>query len=193
MSRRAILAVMLAGIGLLTAPALTGQRPWLIWNASASEPVGLYWVEAPDRVANGDLVAVAPPEALADYVGARGYLPRGVPLIKRVAALAGTEVCRAGAIVTVGGHVAGVARVQDSRDRPLPVWSGCRTLRAGEVFLMNGAPDSFDGRYVGPLPAATIVARLTPIWTDRSGDGRFSWRAHDAASSLTPPPEGHLP
>ena len=51
-------------------------------------------------------------------------------------------------------------------------------LRPGEVFLMNPTvPDSLDGRYFGPLPVASIVARAVPFWTDEGGDGRFVWRA----------------
>jgi type IV secretory pathway protease TraF len=39
-------------------------------------------------------------------------------------------------------------------------------LQAGEVFLlMEGVPDSFDGRYFGPVTTAAIVGRLVPLWT----------------------------
>jgi type IV secretory pathway protease TraF len=37
--------------------------------------------------------------------------------------------------------------------------------------------DSLDGRYFGPFPVTSIVARAVPIWTDEAGDGRFVWRA----------------
>ena len=50
--------------------------------------------------------------------------------------------------------------------------------KAGEIFLMNPTvPDSLDGRYFGPLPVTSIVARAVPLWTDETGDGRFVWRA----------------
>ena len=26
-------------------------------------------------------------------------------------------------------------------------------------------PDSYDGRYFGPLPAASIIGRAIPVWT----------------------------
>jgi type IV secretory pathway protease TraF len=36
----------------------------------------------------------------------------------------------------------------------------------GEVFLMNWlSADSLDGRYFGPLPAASIIGRAAPLWT----------------------------
>ena len=58
------------------------------------------------------------------------------------------------------------ARDRDRRGRSLPVWKGCRTLRAGEVFLLNAnVPDSFDGRYFGPVSATAITGRAEPLWT----------------------------
>ena len=63
--------------------------PKLIWNASASTPIGLYSVDRSPRLDVTDLVAVAAPEPLATFLAERGYLPRGVPLMKRVAGLPG--------------------------------------------------------------------------------------------------------
>jgi hypothetical protein len=45
------------------------------------------------------------------------------------------------------------------------------------------APDSLDGRYFGPLPASSIVARALPLWTDAEGDGRFRWHVGDLADA----------
>jgi hypothetical protein len=103
----------------------------------------------------------------------RGYLPRGVPLIKRVLALSGQTVCRAGPIITVDGIEMGAARKYDSRRRVLPAWDGCRIVGGGEVFLMNrDEPASLDGRYFGPIPLNAVVGRAVALWTfqeDRCG------------------------
>lgn len=167
MRRRYVLAAMLAGLGLIAAPAVIAPQPQLIWNASASVPVGLYRVRAAGDIAVGDLVAVAPPADLATLLAERGALPRGVSMLKHVAALAGSTVCRKGAAVLVDGRRVAMALPRDRRGRPLPEWSGCRTLAPGEVFLLNpDAPESLDGRYFGALPVSAIVARLTPVWTE---------------------------
>jgi type IV secretory pathway protease TraF len=90
----------------------------------------------------------------------------------------GQTVCRAGDTVTVDHAEVGTARDRDHLGRPLPRWSGCRVLGAREVFLMNPTvPDSLDGRYFGPLPVTSIVARAVPLWTDEAGDSRFVWHA----------------
>ena len=167
--RGAILAVMSLGVGA-TALAQTDDRvPWLVWNASASVPVGLYAVDTIVDVHARDLVVVKPPEPLARFLADGGYLPRGVPLLKHLAALAGQTVCRIGHSVTVDAIEMGEARERDRRGRALPVWEGCRVIATGDVFLMNPrSADSLDGRYFGPLPAASIVGRAIPLWVHQT-------------------------
>ena len=150
----------------------------LIWNASASVPIGLYDLERPSDVAVGDLVAVMPDKPLADFLVERGYIGRDVPLMKRVMGLAGQRVCRTGNAITVDTIPLGRALDRDRRGRPLPVWQGCRRLADGQIFLMN--PDvsvSLDSRYFGPIPARGVIGKATPLYTDEAGDGRFVWRA----------------
>jgi conjugative transfer signal peptidase TraF len=167
--RGAILAVMALGVGAIALPQLDNRPPWLIWNASASVPIGLYAVETIIDVQTGDLVVVRPPEPLARFLADGGYLPRGVPLLKHVAAVAGQTVCRIGRSVTVDAIEMGDARERDRRGRALPVWEGCRVIRRDEVFLMNSqSADSLDGRYFGPLPAASIVGRAIPLWVHQT-------------------------
>lgn len=176
-ARQVTMATMLAGSALIALPVYTGDAPHVIWNASASIPIGLYRVLETGTPQVGDLVVVTPPDDLAGFLDRRGYLPRGVPLIKRVLALPGTEICRIGTTVVAYDHAYGEAQRRDRAGRDLPQWQGCRVLGEGEVFLMNwDAADSLDGRYFGPLPATSITARVAPIWTDETGDGRFQWR-----------------
>ena len=144
---------------------LVDPIPRLVWNASASAPIGLYRIHADHDPPYGALVAVTPPPSLARWLSTRGYLSKGVPLLKHVAAKHGQRICRTGAILSVDQRPVATARVRDSRGRPLPVWRGCRTLRAGELLLLNPAhPDSLDGRYFGPLPASAVMGRATPLW-----------------------------
>lgn len=152
--------------------------PRLMWNASASAPIGLYSLDRATHLALTDLVALDAPEPLASFLAERGYLPHGVPLLKRVAGLPGQQVCRIGARITVDGVAMGDALDRDRLGRELPVWQGCRRIAEGEIFLMNwSVEDSFDGRYFGPIPTGSIIGRGTPVWTDEDGSGRFEWRA----------------
>ena len=152
--------------------------PRLIWNASASAPIGLYSIHQLQRLTDDDLVAVNPPERLSRFLARRDYLAAGVPLLKRIVARPGQTVCRTGSVITVDGAAMGLTLARDRMGRPLPVWQGCTRIAAGQVFLMNRrVPDSFDGRYFGPLSTAAIIGRAVPLWTDEDANGRFAWRA----------------
>lgn len=163
--RAAPVAAMLIGLGLFAVPAVVGWQPRIIWNASASVPLGLYATAPADSITQGDLVLVRPPEALAAFLAERGYVAHGVPLLKHVAALPPQTVCAIGDTIMVDGLSVARRRSVDRLGRPLPEWQGCHVLEVGHVFLLNKAePDSLDGRYFGPLPRTSIVARLRPIW-----------------------------
>lgn len=167
MTRRAVaLSVMTAGVAFMTFTITANPTPRLLWNASASVPVGLYGVEPVGKLAVADLVVAIAPGPLATLFAKRGYLPLGVPLIKRILALPGQLVCRTGWFITVDHKAVGAALAHDPRGRALPVWQGCRLIAHGEVFLMNvDQAASLDGRYFGPTPFSAIVGRAVPLWT----------------------------
>jgi conjugative transfer signal peptidase TraF len=163
--RPTTLITMVAAIALM-AFASSKRAPLLVWNASESVPIGLYHVQPTRMLFITTLVVAFPPEPLAAYLAQRGYLPRGVPLLKRILALPGQSVCRSELVVSVDGFDVGRALERDRRDRALPIWQGCRLIAHGEVFLMNwDEPSSFDGRYFGPIPSSAIVGRAEPMLT----------------------------
>ena len=175
--RRTLTVTALAAIGIAAASAVETPTK-LIWNATASAPVGFYTVEPADRIDVPELVAVMPPEPLAAFMVERGYIGRGVPLLKRVLGLPGQRVCRTGRTITVDGIEMGEALERDSLGRDLPIWQGCRVIGDDQLFLMNWeVRDSLDGRYFGLTPAASVIGRAVPLWTDEEGVGRYEWRA----------------
>jgi len=158
------LAATLAGAAMIGA-ALAPHLPVILWNASASAPLGFYRLTPTGQVSVGELVALRPPARLARWLARGGYLPSGVPLLKQVAAVRGQQVCREGERIEVAGALAARAEPRDRRGRPLPVWDGCHVLAEDEVFLLNAAPGSLDGRYFGPNRAADLLGRAEPLWT----------------------------
>jgi len=167
-ARRSIILAMLFGASMLAFSWCAHPAPWLLWNASASVPIGLYAVHPVGPLRVGQLLIVRPPTPLARFLAARRYLPMGVPLIKHVAALPGQTVCRLGSTIIVDCTVRAEALDRDTRGRPLPVWQGCHKIAPHEIFLLNiGVPDSLDSRYFGPLPYTTIIGRATPLWIPR--------------------------
>lgn len=178
MSRAACMAAALAGVAATVAPAVMEVPPLLLWNASASAPLGLYSVGKMAVPTAAALAVIEPPETIARFAAERGYLPLGVPMLKHIEALPGQEVCRAGRVISVDGIAVGAALERDRKGRVLPDWQGCRLIAADEVFVMNpNVEDSLDGRYFGPFPASSIAGRALPLWTDESGDGHHTWLA----------------
>ena len=140
-------------------------RPRLIWNASASAPIGLYGIIIGKPLARGDMVAARLFEPYRTFAAQRRYLPVGVPLIKRVAAAAGESVCARGRHVRVNGRLVALRRRRDEGGRLLPWWEGCRRLGPGELFLLMNNPASFDGRYFGSISERQVIGKARLLWT----------------------------
>lgn len=152
-----------AGALLLLIPFPTRQR--LVWNATPSAPVGLYAVTAPTQIAAGDLVIAWPSAGAARLAAERHYLPLGVPLVKRVAALPGERICAAGAALHGPRGIAVRRLRRDASGRVLPWWEGCGRLSGSAyLLLMADVADSFDGRYFGPVARSRIIGKAHALW-----------------------------
>ena len=164
--RQRIMILGGAALVALLLPAMHRSGLRLVWNATASVPVGLYRIVPGNGFRRGDLVAVRPAPTLARFMAVRRYVEANALLVKPIGALAGQRVCRAGATISIDGALVATALAVDHLSRRLPGWSGCLRLRPGTVFLLAPrAPASFDSRYFGPLATADIIGRAFPLWT----------------------------
>lgn len=135
-------------LGCLALVAGEGPKPALV-NESASLPRGLYLRRPGADPRVGDVIAVKAPVEVRPYLVELGAGAEPL-LLKRVAARGGDRVCSAaGRVVTPLRAVR--ARSHDRRGERLPVWSGCRRLAPGELFLLGDTLASFDSRYFGPV------------------------------------------
>jgi conjugative transfer signal peptidase TraF len=140
----------------------------LLYNPSASVARGWYLIVPATQLKVGMLVIARLPAWAAQLAAARGYLPITVLVIKRIAARGGERVCERAGILSIEGRPVARALTADSAGRPLPAWRGCRDLRTNESLLLGeGAADSYDSRYFGPVVASTIMGRAIPLWTWR--------------------------
>ena len=187
MKRRSMIFAAIVSCATLTTLAVPVAR-FAVWNATASVPTGLYAIRGKASLHAGERVAIEPPPELRRLLAERHYLPTGVPLLKRIAAVRGQRVCRDALSITIDGQYVGAARPQDRLGRPLPIWAGCHVLRIGELFVMNpAAPDSFDGRYFGVLRLTHVIGRAAPVWTDEAGIGDHVWFADPRTSDASLP------
>ena len=168
----AVPPLLAAGLFLgLLAAAQMDRVPRLVWNASASVPLGLYLVRASDEPSHSDLVAVRLPEAFTSWAVETSYIGADTLLLKRVAAVSGMTVCRDETDISIDGTTVAQAARSDRLERALPRWTGSITLGPHVVLLLIAdVPDSLDGRYFGPLPVDAILGQAIPLWAYRGAD-----------------------
>ena len=156
-------AIIAAGVVVaVIASIISPPRLLLIWNTTASTPIGLYTITRvmPKR---GDLVLIRLPADMEAIAVSRAILLPNTPVLKPVVAVAGDVVCRFGATITINGRPAAIARELDQHGRRLPVWRGCRHLSHSQVFILARHRDSFDSRYYGPLDAHAAHGVAHPL------------------------------
>ena len=104
-------------------------------------------------------IDVAPAEARA-----RRFTDDGDRFIKRIAGVAGDEVCAEGGTLRIKDGLVVRRKSRDATGRDVKTWSGCKVLAANEVLLLGDTDDSFDGRYWGPTERQTIEG----VWVQLS-------------------------
>lgn len=162
-SRARTLCLGAAAIAVLLSIPLLDATPRLVFNGSASAPIGFYTVSS-QAAGKGDLVLVSVPKRVRNLVAERHYLPANVPLLKRIFAANGDRICRIDDQILVNGSAVATALRTDFSGLVMPVWDGCRVLNSSEVLLLQDHPRSFDGRYFGAVERRLIVGKARPLW-----------------------------
>ncbi len=168
----AICAIAGTVLGVLAVAHAAGLRV----NATPSMPVGLWMVTATSFSPwRGEIVAVCLPtgdqarEAFHRGYIAAGSCPGGTePLVKPIAAISGDVVVVSAAGIAVNNApIANTAPLgRDDAGRTLqPVPAGLYRVPPGELWLLSGHdPRSFDSRYFGAIPIASLRGTARPIW-----------------------------
>ncbi len=160
-------ALIIGALGIITCLAEVYGVPKhtvrLVFNRTQSAPIGLYWVmDSP--LSKGDWAILSSKSKASKWAQNHGYLGRDWPMIKRVMAFHGDEVCRDGSDVFINEKYVATAQSLDALGRNLPIWSGCYVLGADDVFLLNVHPHSLDGRYFGVMSSIDIDGGAKLIW-----------------------------
>jgi conjugative transfer signal peptidase TraF len=173
----------------LAAAAVLWHRSGLVFNHTASMPVGFYRVQRMQRargdepaqrisLTRGVTVVWCLPERLVGQARRRGYLVRGrcpggvEPMLKTVVAIPGDSVVVDSAGMTVNGWRLPNSRplTFDSRGRRLTgIPRGKYVVPPGQAWLWSPYhASSFDSRYYGAVPVSGLVGLARPVWTRRT-------------------------
>ncbi len=159
------------GVVLAAAASSVGLR----FNLTSSLPIGLYRVtkDSP-TLERGAIVLYCLPPRVAGFAHNRGYVPIGgqcpgglTPIGKMVAALPGDTVVLTTDGITVNGALQSHSRAlaTDLKGRGLPQLARrAYVIGRDYVWLLAPSERSFDSRYLGPLVARNVLARVQPVW-----------------------------
>lgn len=161
--KRRIALMAFATIIAVIAVEVSNPKPLLIWNRTASAPIGLYWRLERPPLLNGWVLA-SPESDAANWIAAHGFLARDWPVIKRVRAVSADLVCRVDNDISINGIFVAHAFLRANSSIDLPKWSGCYVLGDDEFFLLNDHPRSLDGRYFGVTKRQEIEGGLMVLW-----------------------------
>jgi type IV secretory pathway protease TraF len=162
MKKKTIGIVGLCGVGLLLLPSL------FMWNRTASIPVGLY-MRTFDHIEVGSTVSFPAPPVAREYAIVRGGQGYASQFIKPLAAGPGAEVCvfetETGKWIIIDNRTVLSIHSTDRYGNILPLWmmDDCRKLEHDEWLPIGTHPDSFDGRYFGPIKAEVIGGTYEPF------------------------------
>ena len=166
MKRTIVILCMDIGLAALLIPLAIPNRVHLVYNPSDSVPRGWYRIRKIDSLHVGDIMLVRLPAQVVALAAQRNYLPAGIPLLKRVGAVAPQRVCIDGTSVRIDDVAVAAVMRADGRGRSLPAWPQCRRLTHGELFLLSSTNlASFDSRYFGPILASSVIGSAQPLWT----------------------------
>ena len=182
-----VVFVTLGLFGLYLFASVRFGWPTVITIVGASLPDGIAWLEPGAPVARGQIAQECLPPALATYALEHRILPKwnaspcpgqAMMLGKIVAAVAGDEVAVSASGVSVNGRLwpmSTIKKVDANGHRiDLRLFDGAFRVPRGEVLLLGWSPDSWDGRYWGPVPVSSIRGRIIPIVTNAG----FFWKPH---------------
>jgi conjugative transfer signal peptidase TraF len=158
-----------AAILVLAAHALRLRINW-----TSSMPLGLYR-ESPGPLERGALVLICLPEEVVRMGRQRGYLPSGScpggvsPIVKELVAIAGDEIELREDFLSVNGVIVDRTplRPNDSLGRTLAhAPTGRFVVAPGEIWVLGQHRErSWDSRYFGPIPIASVVGAARPLLT----------------------------
>jgi type IV secretory pathway protease TraF len=134
-----LIAIVTAAIGL------ANRFAGLMVNLTNSEPAGIY-LRVPGEPQRGTMVALR-------------------SLMKHVVAVPGDVVTVTALGTYVNGQLFPHSAIPATAKGYRPFPFGAYTLRPGQYWLLGTSPDSWDSRYIGPVPVDLIEGSVEPVWT----------------------------
>ncbi len=122
----------------------------------------------------GVVVNLTDSEPTGIYLRVRGEPERGCmvalrSLMKHVVAVPGDVVTVTAQGTYVNGKLFPHSAISANAKGYQPFRFGAYSLQPGQYWLLGTSPDSWDSRYIGPVPIDLIENTIRPVWTSGNG------------------------
>ena len=99
-----------------------------------------------------------------DYILAREWLPKNIPLLKKIVGVAGDFLCIKQQNVYINKKWIGKVYTTDGKGNALPIFSFCGKIPKDNYFMQGIAnPHSFDSRYYGLIDQSQIMSKVVKL------------------------------
>lgn len=155
----AVLAIFYALLWLLKALHIG-----FIQQLTPSMPEGWYFTYPVSDYHKGDNVVFIPNEQTQDYILAREWLPKDIPLLKKIVGVPGDFLCTKAQNVYINEQWIGKVYQTDGKGNALPIFSFCGKIPKDNYFMQGVAnPHSFDSRYYGLVNKSQIMSKAVKL------------------------------
>ena len=135
-----------------------------VHQLTPSMPEGWYFTYPVSSYYRGDNVVFSPDKQTENYILARKWLPKDIPLLKKIVGIPGDFLCIKQQNVYINGELLGKVYEMDDKGNALPVFSFCGKIAKDEYFMQGVAnAHSFDSRYYGLVNKAQIMSKAVKL------------------------------
>ena len=136
----------------------------VIKQVTLSMPEGYYLTYSTQDITRDDNVLFKPNERIQQFIVDHGWLPKGVPLLKRIVGIPGDKLCIKQQKVSINNKTIAIITDKDSKGNLLPVFQFCGVIARNQYFVQGIANDhSFDSRYYGLILGNQIISKAIKL------------------------------
>lgn len=136
----------------------------LIKQVTPSMPKGYYLTYRTEDIGRNDDVLFQPNEKTQQFIVGHGWLPKGVPLLKRIVGIQGDRLCIKQQQVVLNNKTIASIKDKDIKGNQLPQFQFCGVIAHNQYFVQGIANDhSFDSRYYGLISGNQIISKAIKL------------------------------
>ncbi len=136
----------------------------ITYQSTPSMPEGYYLTYKVKSIQRENNVIFMPNQKTEKFIIQHGWLPEGIPLLKRVIGIPGDKLCIKHHMVYINNKRVAVAKLKDNKGEALPIFTYCGEIQPDYYFVQGiSSPNSFDSRYYGLIKREQIISKAVKL------------------------------